>query len=118
MNEENKSIDFNLSVEDLMEIIKKPIGDYIRESLSLNKNAIQDQIHAQFKKSFWGKSEDNIFEKSLDWAVEHSIRKGVDEALEELNFSEMIKEKAKEILSDGDFIKTLAEAKIREKMGL
>lgn len=38
--------------------------------------------------------------------------------MEELNFKELIAEKAKEMLSNSDLIKELAEAKVRSSLGL
>lgn len=43
---------------------------------------------------------------------------GLEKAMNELNFKELIAEKAKEILSDNNFIADLAEKKIRYSLGL
>lgn len=41
-----------------------------------------------------------------------------EKALDELNFKELIAEKAKQVLSDNNFIKDLAEQKVRRSLGL
>lgn len=38
--------------------------------------------------------------------------------MEEMNFTEIIAKKAKEVLSDGNFIQDLAIAKVRSSLGL
>jgi hypothetical protein len=78
---------------------------------------IQRALTEYFQKSFMS-NKANAFESALDWCVEGALREGLDKAMQELNFKEMIAAKAKEILSDSDFIKNLAEAKVRSSLGL
>ena len=61
---------------------------------------------------------DSEFENSLYYLVEISARNAFATAMEELGFQQKMVEKAKEILTDGDFIQKLAEESVRKSMGL
>jgi len=112
-----EEIKINVTVKDLTDIVKDTIGGYITKSLNTNKELIEVQIESYFKKGIFT---DKIsqFESALDWAVENAFRLGLEKAMEELNFKELIAEKSKQILSDNDFIKDLAEKKVRSSLGL
>lgn len=112
---ENLSI--NLSVGELTNMVKETIGNSIQKSLNANKDQIEKSIDGYFKKAIFDNKESE-FENALDWAVENAFRLGLEQAMTELNFKEMIAQKAKEILSNENFIKDLAEKKVRSSLGL
>jgi nucleoside-diphosphate-sugar epimerase len=112
-----ENLNINLSVKDLTEMVKETIGKSIEKSLNDNKEQIEKSIDGYFKKAFLNNKESQ-FESALDWAVETAFRIGLEKAMGELNFKELIAEKAKEILSDNNFIKELAEQKVRRSLGL
>lgn len=112
-----ENVSINLSVQDLTEMVNETVGNSIQKSLNSNKEQIEKSIDMYFKKSMFD-SKASQFEKALDWAVESAFRLGLDKAMEELNFKELIAEKAKEILSNNNFISELAEKKVRSSLGL
>jgi len=112
-----ENLKINLSVKELTDMVKETVGNSIQKSLNANKDQIEKSIDSYFKKGIFD-SKESQFESALDWAVENAFRLGLEQAMQELNFKEMIAEKAKEILSDSDFIKKLAEAKVRSSLGL
>jgi 3-methyladenine DNA glycosylase AlkC len=112
-----ENINLNISVKDLTDIIKNDLSDIIRKRLSANKDDIEKSLDDQFRRRIFTHDK-NQFENALDWAIEHAFREGLNIAMEELNFKELIAKKAKEILSNDDFIKTLAEQKVRASLGL
>jgi len=115
MSQENLNI--NLSVKDLTEMVKETVGNSIKKSLESNKAQIETSINDYFKKAFFINKESQ-FESALDWAVENAFRLGLEKAMEELNFKELIAQKAKELLSNDTFIRDLAEKKVRSSLGL
>lgn len=111
------NIDIKLNVGELKEILKKSLTDTVEKSITKNKQQIESSLDNYFqKKAFQFKESE--FESSVDWAVEACLREGMTKAMEDLNFKEMIAEKAKEILSSDNFIKELAENKVRSSLGL
>lgn len=106
-------IDINKIKEQYNFVLNKIIED----SLSKEKENIQSTIKTYFDKGFF-KDKTTAFDNSLDWAIENSFREGVDKALNDLNFKELIFEKTKELLSNGTLIQELAEAKVRSSLGL
>ena len=112
-----ESLNINLSVKDLTDMVKETIGKSIQKSLDANKQQIENSIDGYFKKSFLNNKESQ-FENALDWAVENAFQIGLQQAMDELNFKELIAQKAKEILSNENFIKELAEKKVRSSLGL
>jgi len=112
-----EDLKINLSVREITEMVKETIADSIQKSLNENKEQIEKSIYGYFKKNMFNNKETE-FESSLDWAVENAFREGLTKAMNELNFKELIALKAKEILSSEDFIKDLAEKKVRSSLGL
>jgi uncharacterized membrane protein YheB (UPF0754 family) len=112
-----EDLKINLSVREITEMVKETIADSIQKSLNANKEQIEKSIDGYFKKNMFNNKETE-FESSLDWAVENAFREGLTKAMNELNFKELIALKAKEILSSEDFIKDLAEKKVRSSLGL
>lgn len=112
-----ETINFEIKVGDLHRTLKDHLDGFIKESLHSNETTIKEQIHDYFKTDFF-KKKLSSFQESFDWAVEQTFRKGIEKAMLELDFIEVVASKAKEILSDNDFITTLADAKIRASLGL
>jgi predicted peroxiredoxin len=110
---------FNISLnpEDFKKIATEFLTNKINKSLEKNEVFIEASLDNYFKKSLFEKKQ-NGFESALDWAIESIFREGIELAMEELKFKEKIAEKAKEILSDNDFITKLAESKVRTSLGL
>jgi len=111
--------DLNLTVNvgDLKQIVKDTLSSSINKSLEKNKQQIELSLDNYFKKGMFDKRESD-FDNALDWAVESCFRDGLEKAMEELGYREVIATKAKEILSDPNFIKDLAEKKVRQSLGL
>jgi hypothetical protein len=114
---ENQDISISISVPELTDIVKGRITASILEAFDNNKVKIKESLNQYFNKGVFNDKKSS-FESSLDWAVENSFRIGLDKAMTEMGFSEIIAAKAKEILSSNDFIAELAEAKIRASLGL
>ena len=108
-----------------IEIDRKEIAKTINESIQckikehLNKNVgnIEDTISMYFKKSFLNNNQ-NEFERALDYTIEIAFREGLEKAMEELNFKELLAKKAKELLSNDGLIIKIAEDKLRQSLGL
>jgi hypothetical protein len=112
-----EDINVTLTVVELKEIVKTTLSESINKSLTKNREAIENSLDNYFKKGMFD-NRTTDFENALDWVVESVFRDGMAKAMEELNFKELIASKAKEILSDGNFIKDLAEKKVRQSLGL
>lgn len=117
MLENEEKLKLELSVKDLHDIVKDTIGNAIKSSLSKNTDQINTSIDAYFHKAFF-QNKESQFESALDWAVENAFRLGLEQAMNELNYKELIASKCKEILLDNDFISRLAESKVRRSLGL
>lgn len=112
-----EELKINLSVKELTDMVKETVGASIQKSLNVNKEQIEKSIEGYFNKGMFDNKQ-TVFESALDWAVENSFRQGLEIAMEELNFKELIAQKAKELLSSENFIKDLAEKKVRSSLGL
>jgi len=112
-----EDINVTLNVGDLKQIVVNTLTGSIEKSLLKNKEHIETSLDSYFKKGMFEKRETD-FESALDWAVESCFREGLNKAMEELGFKEVVAEKAKELLSDPDFIKDLAYKKVRSSLGL
>lgn len=112
-----ESFKIEVDAKDLKEKFNAILSKVIEDSLTKEKESIQESIKTYFHKSFFN---DKItqFDRALDWQIESVFREGVGKAMEELNFKELIAEKAKEMLSNSDLIKDLAEEKVRSSLGL
>ena len=106
-----------LSAREITEMVKETVGAAVQKSLNANKDQIERSIDQYFKKGIFD-NKTSQFDSALDWGVENAFREGLDLAMKELGFKELIAQKAKEILSDNDFIKDLAERKVRASLGL
>lgn len=110
---------FNIEIDSqkIKEQYSFVLNKIIEESLSKEKENIESTIKTFFDRGFF-KDKITGFEKALDWAIEACFREGVDKAMEELDFKELIAQKTKELLSNGTLIQELAEAKVRSSLGL
>jgi hypothetical protein len=113
-----ENLNINLSVKELTDMVKETVGNAIQKSLKENQFQIESSIDNFFRKRMNFENKDSQFESALDWAVEHEFRLGLEQAMTELNFKELIAQKAKELLSSENFIKDLAERKVRSSLGL
>jgi len=102
---------------EIVETINKGIHDKIREQMNAQSKQIEASIADHFKRSFFNEKK-NEFESALDYTIETSFRDGLELAMKEMKFKELIAEKAKELLSDDNLIQELAEAKVRSSLGL
>jgi adenosine deaminase len=112
-----EGIEVKLSVKDINDLVKDRVLEAVKQQLSSSEADIKKSIEQYFKKPIFD-NKINEFERSLDWSVEAAFREGVDIAMKELKFKELIAEKAKEILSDGNFIQELALQKVKASLGL
>jgi hypothetical protein len=112
-----ENVNINLSVKDITEMVKETVGNAVQKTLFKSTEQIEKSIELYFRKGLFDNKETQ-FESSLDWAVENAFRLGLEKAMEELNFKEIIAKKAKEFLLNDDFIKNLAEEKVRSSLGL
>ncbi len=103
--------------QQIVETINETVQSKIKEQLNLQMEDIEKTIGEYFKRSFFNDKKTE-FENALDYTVEIAFRAGIDSAMEELNFKEMIAKKASELLKSDDLIKELAEAKVRSSLGL
>ncbi len=102
---------------EINKIINDGVQDKIKSVMQSQMTDIEKSITEYFKKSFF-RDKDSQFESALDYTIESAFREGLTKAMEELNFKELIAEKAKELLSNNNFISKLAEAKVRTSLGL
>ena len=101
----------------IVKTINENIHDKIKSQMNAQMGDIEETIKQYFKRSFFNDKK-NEFESALDWTVEAAFREGINSAMEELNFKELIAEKAKELLKSYNLIQELAEAKVRSSLGL
>lgn len=101
--------------------INKIVNDYlytaIIESLNKNKEQIENSVDECIKETIVS-NKLAYFKESLDWAVEYSVREGFSKVIKELNMADLIAQKIRTLLSDDDFIKSLAEWKIKSSLGM
>jgi hypothetical protein len=102
---------------EIVETINKGIHDKIREQMNAQSKDIEASIADYFKRAFFNDKK-NEFESALDYTIEIAFREGIEKAMTELNFKELIAEKAKELLKSDNLIQELAEAKVRSSLGL
>jgi hypothetical protein len=112
-----EKIDISLNVQELRAIMKDSLSASIQKGLAANKEQIEQSVNTFLRKSFFD-NKSTAFESALDWAIEQVFRDGLQQAMDELNYKELVAQKAKEILSNNDFIKDLAERKVRASLGL
>lgn len=101
----------------IVDTINTGIQEKVRAQMKAQDKDIDEAITQYFKKSLFN-NQSSRFESALDYTVEAAFRKGLEMAMEQLNFKEMIAQKAKELLSDNNFIAELAEKKVRASLGL
>tara|TARA_B100002049_G_C15844750_1_gene276677 strand:- start:140 stop:484 length:345 start_codon:yes stop_codon:yes gene_type:complete len=102
----------------ITETVTAEIKESIKKGLEANKENISKSLNEYFKKGFFNDSGKNEFENQLDYTIEIATRAGLEIALEDLNYKQMIANKAKELLQTDDFLKQLAEDKIKKFLGL
>lgn len=110
-------IEIKLSITEMRQELNKFFIEEIRKQLSFSEKEIRAQLN-QFleRKSF--SSRESQYESALDWAIEDGLRRGVQSALEELSFAELVKARVVELLSDKEFLTELAREKVKKSMGL
>ena len=109
--------EIKLTTADINDILKESVANIIRNKITQHKADIESGVDAIFKKSVFDSKTTN-FEKALDLAMENEFRIGIEMALKELDFKKLVAIKAIEILSDGNFIKEVAEKKVLSSLGL
>ena len=114
---ENETFKIEIDRKAIVEQINTSIQRHVKSILSQEETNIKSSLEKYFKKSFIH-DKDSEFENSLYYLVEIATRKAFETAMEELGFQQKMVEKAKEILTDGDFIQKLAEESVRKSMGL
>ena len=101
--------------------IREQINASIQHKITTQLNAQEQDIEKSIKDFFYKGFHSitrNAFENSLDYVIEGALRQGLEKAMEELGFHEMIAEKAKTYLQDDDILRELAEGKVRASLGL
>ncbi len=117
-DKEEQKLEFKITAGDLNNLFKEKVFEYVLNSAKSHKEDIERSIDKIFNTGSIFNKRESEFESALDWSIEHLFREGLTKAMEELGFKEMIAGKAKEILSNNDFISELAEAKVRSSLGL
>ncbi|MFL1896814.1 hypothetical protein ACJRPK_13995 [Aquimarina sp. 2-A2] len=102
---------------EIVETINETVQSKIKDQLNLQMDDIEKTIGEYFNRSLFNDKKTQ-FENALDYTVEMAFREGLNSAMEELNFKEMIADKAKELLKSDNLIQELAEAKVRSSLGL
>lgn len=113
-----ENIDLGITVSVIQDMIKDNLSTSINNSLFKSKEKIDTSIANYFNNGGGFSKKESQFDSVLDWAVEQIFRDSLNQILKELDYKELIMEKCKEILSDGDFIKDLAEKKVKASLGL
>lgn len=111
--------EFKIEIDrrEIVDIINAGVQEKIKSALKNNSHDIDESIKQYFYKGVF-KEKSTQFDSALDWTIEIAFREGLTIAMEELNYKEMIAQKAKELLSDNNFIAELAEKKVRASLGL
>ena len=112
-----ESIKIEIDRKNILDIVNNKVSENILSYMDKNMEDINKSIEKYFKLSFF-QDKNTQFENALDWTIEDAFREGIKTAMEDLKFKELIAEKAKEILSNDDFIKELAVAKVKSSLGL
>lgn len=106
-----------IDAEAIRKQIDEAIQYKIKRQLEAQNNGIEESIKDFFYKGFHSNVQTR-FERSLDFVIDNALQQGLDKAMEELGFIEMIAEKAKIYLQDDAVLKDLAEEKVRASLGL
>jgi len=93
------------------------LNEVIAKALTKEKENIESVIKLYFDRGIF-KDKISKFDVALDWVIEAAFREGLEKAMNKLNIKEIIADKAKEMLSDNNYLKDLADAKIRASLGL
>ncbi len=112
-----KNFQIEVNRKEIVDIINASLQDKIKSIMNSQMSDIEKSIQEYFKKSFFNDKK-NQFDSALDYTIEMAFREGLEKAMEELNFKEIIANKAKELLSDDKLIHKLAEEKVRRSLGL
>ena len=113
----NETFKIEIDRKAIVKQINSSIQGHVKSILSKEETNIKNSLEQYFKKSFIHDN-DSEFENSLYYLVEASTRKAFETAIEDIGFHQKMVEKAKEILTDDDFIQKLAEESVRKSMGL
>lgn len=117
MEKEKGKFVIEIDRDQITGIINKIIQSKIESEMSLQMKSIDKSIEEYFQKSFFN-DKVTMFDSALDYTIESAFRIGVSKAMEELNFTEIIAQKSKELLMNDSFIHKLAEDKVRSSLGL
>ena len=110
-------IKLEFTTKELVDLMKSTVAHSIEKAMVNNKENIDISLKQYFKKSIFDDRK-NDFENALDWAIEACFRTGVEKAMTELNFQEVVCQKAKELLSDNNFVAEIAMKKVMASLGL
>ena len=111
----------NFTIEIDRDLVKQRVNETIDASISKalrNKKEDIEKTLTDFVDKGFFKDKTSSFDKALDWVIDRAFSDGLEKAMDELNFKEVIADKAKELLSNPDFISDIAEAKVRSSLGL
>lgn len=112
-----ENIDISLSKEDLKNMVTEVMLNSIKQTVGANRKQLNDSVAKYFEKGFFN-DKVSQFEKALNWAVEEAFRGGIYKAMIELDFEDLVAEKAKEVLSDKDFLESVAKEIVRKQLNL
>lgn len=113
-----ENIDLGITVSVIQDMIKDNLSTSINNSLFKSKEKIDTSIANYFNNGGGFSKKESQFDSVLDWAVELIFRESLQQVLTELNYKELIVEKCREILSEDNFIRDLAEKKVKASLGL
>lgn len=112
-----EKINLQIDQKDLNALLNKLLGGIIESSISQRRTDIEASIKKMFSSAVFD-SKRNDLEDAVHWNLNYFVDEGVKKALEELDYKTLIANKAKELLSDNDFIAKLAHEKVLRSLGL
>ena len=111
-------MDIKIDDKILMDKIKFTLSAVIDNQLETYREDIKNSIKKAFHRGILSNVGNTKWDDSLDYAIHACVERGVNKALENVGFSDMIAEKCVEILKNNDLITELAMAKIKRTLGV
>lgn len=117
MSEEIEGFKITVDRDAIVELINEGVRDRISEELRAQSEHITMSIGEYFKKGFF-RDIKSKFDNALDYTVDEAFRQATGTVMKEMNFTELVAEAARKMMTDEGFIQELAEAKVRASLGL
>lgn len=110
-------IQIKLSQEDINKIMTNIVSEKITNTIMVDMPDFNQRVKEIFQRAIFANDKNEVV-KSVEFAVENSVRDGVYKALIELNFEDMVCKIAKEILQDENFVYELAKKRVTDSLGI